>query len=166
MRVHGTLSKAGASRQPRCRRRRSLQDGRVPRPWRAPQVSRAHALVDELRARVAARVPAELEARCAALQARGGLGPPPPGALADDPLPLPQPRLPVPAAGGDAADEADGDADSLEQRWVGCHDPRSGHPARSGVCSSCVWSCRVLGRRRPARLQLRVESVMPGGSRC
>ena len=58
-------------------------------------MSRAHALVDELRMRVAARVPAELAAQCAALAVRGGLGPPPPGALVDDPLPLPDPPRPA-----------------------------------------------------------------------
>ncbi len=69
------------------------------------QVSRAHALVDELRARVAACVAPELEAQCAALAARGGLGPPPPGALADDPLPLPEPGAPGWTAGDSAANE-------------------------------------------------------------
>jgi len=141
------------------RRRRVSQGGRAPRRWRAPQVSRAHALVDELRARVAARVPAELEARCAALQARGGLGPPPPGALADDPLPLPQPRLLAPAAGGDAADDADGGADALEQRWARCHDPLSCHPARSGIRTSRVRSSPVPDGWRPARLLLRAGAV-------
>ena len=57
--------------------------------------------------RVAARVPAEVEAQCAALAARGGLGPPPPGALADDPLPLPDPAAPG-WAGADADGAADG----------------------------------------------------------
>ena len=81
------------------------------------QVSRAHALVDELRMRVAARVPAELEAQCAALAARGGLGPPPPGALADDPLPLPDPAAPG-WAGADANGAADGG--EFEELAKGC----------------------------------------------
>lgn len=44
---------------------------------------------------VETRVPAALAARCEAIHAAGGLGPPPPGALADDPPPL----APLPARG-------------------------------------------------------------------
>jgi hypothetical protein len=54
----------------------------------AVQISKAHALVDEGRAMLERRVPAALEARCEMILAAGGLGPPPPGALADEPLPL------------------------------------------------------------------------------
>lgn len=96
------------------------------------QVSRAHALVDELRARVAGRVAPELEAACAALAARGGLGPPPPGALADEPLPLPEKPYPNPGPPGlGLSDEGRAagaaDADALGKRCG----PAAGCP----VCS-------------------------------
>ena len=101
------------------------------------QVSRAHALVDELRMRVAARVPAELEAQCAALAARGGLGPPPPGAMVDDPLPLPDPGAPG-WAGADADGAADGgESEELAKRCFSCCIHRLCGPwyhAMQGLC--------------------------------
>lgn len=55
-------------------------------------MSRAHALLDEGRTLVEQRVPPALIERCKAIAKAGGLGPPPPGALTEDPpLPIPDP---------------------------------------------------------------------------
>ncbi|CAL8469143.1 g8684 [Coccomyxa elongata] len=91
------------------------------------EISRACALEDEARMLVEARVPAALAARCEAIHAAGGLGPPPPGALADDPPPL----APLPARGNAAIGNGGGtgagsrtgglfsneDADEPDARW-------------------------------------------------
>ena len=51
--------------------------------WCAAQVSKAHAMLDEARLLVERRVLPALAQRCEEIQAAGGLGSPPPGALPD-----------------------------------------------------------------------------------
>ena len=85
-------------------------------PW--VQVSRAHALVDEARALLDARVPPALAARCEAIVAAGGPGDPPPGALPDEPIAVPEPPADARGRGGFAPDLAgalSGDEDGGDQ---------------------------------------------------